>query len=76
MDFEKIRNIIAETLSCDAEEVTLEASLIDDLGADSLAAVELMMAIEEATGVSIGDDDMPKLKTVNDIMEYLNASKA
>ena len=49
MEFEKVRDIIVETLGCEAEQVTLEASLSDDLGADSLAAVELVMALEEAT---------------------------
>ena len=53
MDFEQVRNIIAESLGCDVEQVTLEAALVDDLGADSLASVELAMALEEATGVSI-----------------------
>ena len=45
MEFEKVRDIIVETLGCDAEQVTLEASLADDLGADSLASVELVMAL-------------------------------
>ena len=57
MEFEKVRDIIVETLGCDAEEVTPEASLSDDLGADSLAAVELVMALEEATGLSIAEED-------------------
>ena len=46
MDFEQVRNIIAESLGCDVEQVTLEAALVDDLGADSLASVELAMALE------------------------------
>ena len=52
MEFEKVRDIIVETLGCDAEAVTPTASLADDLGADSLAAVELVMALEEAAGIS------------------------
>lgn len=76
MEFEKIRDIIVETLGCDAEQVTPEASLADDLGADSLASVELMMALEEATGISIDDADVANLKTVNDIITYLNTHKA
>ena len=56
MEFEKVRDIIVETLGCDAEEVKPEASLADDLGADSLAAVELVMALEEATGLSIAEE--------------------
>ena len=68
MEFEKVRDIIVETLGCDAGEVTPEASLSDDLGADSLAAVELVMALEEATGLSIAEEDAAKLKTVGDIL--------
>ena len=76
MEFEKMRDIIVETLACDAEQVTLEASLADDLGADSLAAVELVMALEEAGGITIADADVETLKTVGDIMKYLEAHKA
>ena len=75
MEFEKVRDIIVETLGCDAEEVTPEASLSDDLGADSLAAVELVMALEEATGLSIAEEDAANLKTVGDILTYLAARK-
>ena len=75
MEFEKVRDIIVETLGCDAEEVTPEASLSDDLGADSLAAVELVMALEEATGLSIAEGDAANLKTVGDILTYLAAHK-
>ena len=75
MEFEKVRDIIVETLCCDAEEVTPEASLSDDLGADSLAAVELVMALEEATGLSIAEEDAANLKTVGDILTYLAAHK-
>ena len=60
MDFEQVRNIIAESLGCDVEQVTLEAALVDDLGADSLA-----------TGVSIDDDSLAQMKVVGDIMNYL-----
>ena len=76
MEFEKVRDIIVETLGCEAEQVTLEASLADDLGADSLAAVELVMALEEASGITIDDADVESLKTVDDIMKYLEAHKA
>lgn len=75
MEFEKVRDIIAETLVCDAEAVTPTASLADDLGADSLAAVELVMALEEAVGISIAEEDAANLKTVGDIMTYLAAHK-
>lgn len=76
MDFEKVRDIIVETLSCEAAAVTPEARLNEELGADSLAAVELSMALEEAFGVSIADEDLPNLKTVGDIMNYLVSHKA
>ena len=76
MKFEEVRDIIVETLGCEAEQVTLEASLADDLGADSLAAVELVMALEEAGGVTIADEDVANLKTVGDIMKYLEEHKA
>ena len=75
MEFEKVRDIIVETLGCDAEQVTPEASLTDDLGADSLASVELVMALEEATGTHIDDADVANLKTVNDILTYLSSHK-
>ena len=75
MEFEKLRDIIVETLGCDAEQVTEEASLADDLGADSLASVELVMALEEAAGITIDDNDTAALKTVGDIVEYLNTHK-
>ena len=76
MEFEKVRDIIVETLGCEAEQVTLEASLSEDLGAASLAAGELVMALEEASGVTIDDADVEGLKTVGDIVKYLEAHKA
>ena len=75
MEFEKVRDIIVEPLCCNEEAVTPTASLADDLGADSLAAVELVMALEEAAGLSIAEEDAAKLKTVGDIMAYLAAHK-
>ncbi len=75
MKFEQVRDIIVETLGCEAEQVTPEASLAEDLGADSLAAVELVMALEEAGGITIDDADVESLKTVGDIMKYLEAHK-
>ena len=69
MEFEQVRAIIVETLGCDAEQVTMDASLADDLGADSLASVELVMALEEATGISIEDSALAEMKTVGDVMK-------
>ena len=75
MEFEKVRDIIVETLGCDAEAVTPTASLADDLGADSLAAVELVMALQAAAGSPIPEADAANLKPVGDIMPYLAAHK-
>lgn len=75
MSFEQVRDVIVETLACEAEQVTMEARLAEDLGADSLASVELVMALEEATGITIGDDELPNLKTVGDIVKYLETHK-
>ena len=71
MKFEELRDLIVETLGCDAYQVTPEASLTADLKADSLSLVELVMALEEATGLSIDDGDMAGLKTVGDVLNYL-----
>lgn len=76
MTLEELQTIIADTLSCDKEEVTPEAALIDDLGADSLAVVELQMNIEEACGVKIPDEEIEHLKTVQDILDALDKAKA
>ena len=73
MDFEKVRGIIAETLVCDQEKVTDSALLVKDLGTDSLTLVELAMAIEETTGVTVEDEALPGLKTVGDVMAYLKS---
>lgn len=73
MTFEELKDIIVETLNADEEKVTMEASLADDLQADSLDAVELNMAIEEACGVSIPDEELPNMKTVGDIFNYVTS---
>ena len=71
--FEKIRNIIVDELGVDAGEVTPEASFKDDLGADSLDLVELVMGLEDAFVASIPTEDLEKLSTVQDVMDYLKA---
>ena len=71
--FEQIRNIIAETLSCDLEAVTPEADLAEDLEADSLDAVELNMALEDEFGFAIPDEELGNMKTVADIFNYLSS---
>jgi acyl carrier protein len=70
----KVREVITEQLSVDADKVKGEASFIDDLGADSLDIVELVMAMEEAFEIDIPDEEAEKLKTVQDVANYL-ASK-
>ena len=69
----KVREIVAEQLGKDANEVTVTASFIDDLGADSLDIVELVMKMEEEFGIEIPDEEAEKIKTVNDVVEYIKA---
>ncbi len=71
--FEQVKNVIVDTLSCDAEAVTMDARLVEDLEADSLDAVELNMALEDALGFSIDDEELQNMKTVGDIVRYLEA---
>ena len=68
---EKVKEIIVEQLGVNAEQVTPEASFIEDLGADSLDTVELVMAFEEEFGAEIPDEDAEKLTTVGAVIEYL-----
>ena len=68
---EKVMEIIVEQLSVNAEEVVPEASFVDDLGADSLDLVELIMVMEEKFGQEIPDDDAAKLQTVQDAITYI-----
>lgn len=68
---DKVRDIIVEQLGVNAEQVTPEASFIEDLGADSLDTVELVMAFEEEFGAEIPDEDAEKLTTVGAVINYL-----
>lgn len=70
---EKVINIIVDQLGVNKEQVTPEASFIDDLGADSLDNVELIMAFEEEFGASIPEEDAEKLSTVGKVIEYLKS---
>jgi acyl carrier protein len=74
---EKVKSIIVEQLGVDANEVTAEASFVDDLGADSLDTVELVMAFEEAFNIEIPDEAAEKIQKVKDAIEYIekNSSK-
>jgi acyl carrier protein len=69
---ERVKSIIVEQLGVDAEEVTAEASFVEDLGADSLDTVELIMAFEEEFGVEISDEDAEKIRRVKDAVEYID----
>ena len=71
MLFENVRNALAEQFEVDAESITLETSLIDDLGADSLDVVELIMSLEDMFGIAITDEDATQLHTVGRIVDYL-----
>ena len=73
MSFEELKEVFVDTLNCDEDKVTMEASLTEDLEADSLDAVELNMALEDACGVSIPDEELANLKTVGDIYNYITA---
>ncbi len=68
----RVIEIIVEQLGVSEEEVTLEASFIEDLGADSLDLVELIMAMEEEFGIEISDEDAEKIQTVHDVVNYIN----
>jgi acyl carrier protein len=68
---EKVKAIIVDQLGVDEDEVTMESSFIDDLGADSLDIVELIMALEEEFGLEIPDDEAEKISIVNDAVDYI-----
>ena len=76
MIFDKVKDLIAEELGIEIDTIKIESSLSDDLGADSLDAIELIMAVEEAFDVEIADSDATNIKLVSDIVTYLeNAGK-
>ncbi|HEY5191802.1 MAG TPA: acyl carrier protein [Candidatus Deferrimicrobium sp.] len=72
---QRVREIVAEQLERDVNEVTNTASFIDDLGADSLDIVELVMKMEEEFGIEIPDEEAEKIKTVNDVIQYITTHK-
>lgn len=73
---EKVKAIIAEQLGVKPEEVTTEASFVDDLGADSLDTVELVMAFEEEFSIEIPDEDAEKITTVGEAIKYIDEKTA
>jgi len=72
---DKIREIVVEQLGVEPDQVTPEANFVEDLGADSLDTVELVMAFEEEFGVEIPDTEAEKIKTVQDILNYVDSHK-
>ena len=72
---EKIKEIVAESLNVNAEEITEETSFKDDLGADSLDLFEMVMAFEEAFEVEIPSEDLEQITTVGDVVKYVEAHK-
>ena len=73
MIFEKLKDIIAEQLSVEADEVNMDSNIQDDLGADSLDVVDLLMNIDDEFGVEVPDEDVEKVKTVEDLVAYIEA---
>jgi len=75
MIFEKVKEIIVDSLNCEEEAITLEADLRADLEADSLDAVELIMSVEEEFDIEISDEESINMKTVKDIVDYIKQNK-
>ncbi len=72
-DFEKVKAVIVDQLSVEENEVTMESSFVDDLGADSLDVVELIMGLETAFDIEIPDEEAEKISTVGDAVEYIKS---
>ena len=73
--FDKVRDIVVDQLGVEAGEVKIDSTFIDDLGADSLDIVELIMAFEEEFGIEIPDEAAEKIKTVQDVVSYIDQNK-
>ena len=71
MEFEKVRDVIVETLGCEADAVTPTASLAEDLGADSLDVVDMLMSLEDEFDVEIPDEEIEKMRTVGEVVSYI-----
>ncbi len=74
MEFERVKSIVAEQLGADEKNITMDSSFIDDLGADSLDIVELVMALEEEFDMEMADGEAENIKTVGDVVEYIQAN--
>ena len=75
MIVDKIKSILAEQLDVDVEELTLETDIARDLNADSLDVVEILMSLEDEFGISIPDEAIPQIKTVDDIVNFISTNK-
>ena len=73
--FDKVRDIVVDQVGVEADEVNIDSTFIDDLGADSLDIVELIMAFEEEFGIEIPDEAAEKIKTVQDVVSYIDQNK-
>jgi len=71
MIFDKVKDILVDQLDCEEDKVTMDASITDDLGADSLDLVDLVMSLEDEFGLEINDDQVETIKTVGDIVRYI-----
>ena len=71
MEFEKLKEIIVEVLGCKEEEITMETTCVDDLGADSLDVIQIIMGIEDAFDIEINNEDAEKITTVGDAVEQI-----
>ena len=69
--FDKLKELVVDQLGVEEDEVTMEATMQDDLGADSLDLVDLVMSVEEESGVNVADEDLENIKTVGDIVNYI-----
>ena len=74
--FEKLKELVVDQLGVEEDEVTMEASMQDDLGADSLDLVDLVMSVEEEFGVKVADEDLENIQTVGDLVDYIEENKA
>ncbi len=72
---DRVKDIVVEQLGVNPDQVSPDAKFVDDLGADSLDTVELIMALEEAFGTEIDDEDAEKLQTVDDVIKYIESNK-
>ena len=71
MDFDQVKESLADILSCDADKIELDTDLVRDLGVDSIDTVELIMAVEDTYDIKISDKDAEDLKTVGDVVEFI-----